>query len=118
WRLIRRDLRFPLRSQQTAEVRALLDDMHRAEYAADLDSFARAQAEAGDAGGWSDAFPFSRGTIRVTLEQLAEFFEEYIALLQRYQPVEEDAPEGSRVVLTRFFAWPAPLDEDADDASR
>jgi hypothetical protein len=48
----------------------------------------------------------------VTLEELVEFFEEYIALLKRYQRPAEDAPDGSRLVLTRFFAFPAPLRQE------
>jgi DNA-binding MarR family transcriptional regulator len=109
WRQVPRDLRFPRRSQQTAELREIIDEMNRLGFSADLEAFTRMQAEADLEGGWGDAFPYSRGTIRVTLDELAAFFEEYIALLKRYQRAAEDAPDGSRLVLTRFLAFPAPL---------
>jgi predicted ArsR family transcriptional regulator len=115
WRQVPRDLRFPRRSQQTAEVRAVVDAMNRLGFTADLETFARMQAEADLDGGWGDAFPYSRGTVRVTLEELVAFFEEYIELVKRYQRPAENAPEDSRLMLTRFFAFPAPL-EDADAA--
>ena len=49
----------------------------------------------------------------MNLEELLAFFEEYIGLVTRYQRPAEDAPADSRLVLTRFFAYPAPLG-DAD----
>jgi predicted ArsR family transcriptional regulator len=108
WRQVPRDLRFPRRSQQTAEVRGIIDEMNRRGFTADLETFARVQAEADLDGEWGDAFPYSRGTIQVTLEELVAFFEEYIELVKRYQRPAEEAPEGSRLMLTRFFAFPAP----------
>ena len=113
WRQVPRDLRFPRRSQQTPEIRAIVDEMNRLGFTADLEAFARTQAEADLDGGWGDAFPYSRGTVRVNLEELLAFFEEYIGLVTRYQRPAEDAPADSRLVLTRFFAYPAPLG-DAD----
>jgi predicted ArsR family transcriptional regulator len=108
WRQVPRDLRFPRRSQQTAEVRAIVDEMNRLGFTADLETFARVQADADLDGEWGDAFPYSRGSMRVTLEELVAFFEEYIELVKRYQRPAEEAPDGSRVMLTRFFAFPAP----------
>jgi hypothetical protein len=57
-------------------------------------------------GPWASAFPFSFGTIEVTVEELRQFFEEYIALLYRYKRPEGHAPPGARVVQARFFAFP------------
>jgi DNA-binding MarR family transcriptional regulator len=108
WRATRRDLRFPRRSQQSPEVRAVVDEMNRRSFADDVATFDRMQADAGDSGAWGDAFPYSSGTIRVTLDELAAFFEEYIQLLKRYQRPPEDEPDDARLVLTRFFAFPAP----------
>ncbi|WP_254648938.1 hypothetical protein [Streptomyces sp. GbtcB7] len=62
----------------------------------------------GEADPWVDAFPYSRGSIRLTLPELRAFFEEYIALLNRYKRPEADTPPGARTVLTRFLAFPAP----------
>ncbi|MEV4833479.1 helix-turn-helix domain-containing protein [Nonomuraea sp. NPDC049486] len=105
WRFVPADLRFPLRSEQDEETRAIIDEMNARAIADDMQAFRRAQA-AVDPGGWGDAFPYSRGTIRVTLEELAEFFEEYIALLGKYDKTAEEAGPGARRVHTRFFAYP------------
>jgi DNA-binding transcriptional ArsR family regulator len=109
WQAAARDLRFPRRSQQGPEMRQAFEDMNRIGFAADVEEFARAyEASADDEEGWSDAFPFSRGAIHVTLEELVQFFEDYIALLNRYQRPPEERRPDARTVLTRFFAHPAP----------
>ncbi|MET9116832.1 hypothetical protein ABZX38_21935 [Streptomyces longwoodensis] len=65
---------------------------------------------------WADAFPYSRGTIRLTLPELRAFFEEYVVLLNRYERPGADTPPGARTVLTRMIAFPAPVaDDDRDD---
>ena len=108
WRFVRKDRRFPRRSKQSPQMRAVVDEMNARDFAADFAQFAQAQIDADAGGPWADAFPFSRGSIQVTLEELEEFFEEYIALLRRYQRPEEQTPPEARTVLTRFFAYPAP----------
>lgn len=107
WRARRVDLRFPRRSEQSPEMRAAMDELNRLEFATDLEEFARFQLYREELGDWGDALPYSRGSIRVTLEELLEFFEEYIALLNRYRRSDEDTPPGARAVLTRFIAFPA-----------
>jgi predicted ArsR family transcriptional regulator len=114
WRHVPRDIRFPLRSEQDTVTRSVMDEMSRLAFADDIDAFQRAQEAADGSSPWSDAFPYSRGLIRVTLEELAQFFEDYIALLKHYHRPPEDAPSDARVVLTRFLAFPAPL-EDPDN---
>ncbi|WP_232665299.1 ArsR/SmtB family transcription factor [Pseudonocardia sp. TRM90224] len=109
WQAARHDLRFPRRSEQSPEMRQAFEEMSRIGFAADLEDFARAYeatAEASDP--WSDAFLHSRGSIDVTGEELVQFFEEYIALLKRYQRRPDQRPEGARTVYARFFAHPAP----------
>jgi DNA-binding transcriptional ArsR family regulator len=109
WRAVAQDLRFPRLSEQSPEMREAFEEMNRLGFAADLEEFAKAfAASTADESGWSDAFPFSRGSIQVTLEELEQFFEEYIALLKRYQRPPDQLPDGARTVLTRFFAHPAP----------
>ncbi|ONK13421.1 helix-turn-helix domain-containing protein [Streptomyces sp. MP131-18] len=112
WRAVSQDLRLPPRSRQDAETRAVVDEMNRLAYASDLRLFEERQRTdaVGDAedADWQDAaFPYSRGTIRVTPAELRDFFEEYIALVNRYKRAHEDAPPDSRTVLTRFLAFPA-----------
>jgi predicted ArsR family transcriptional regulator len=120
WRARRIDIRFPRRSEQGPEMRAVMDELNRLEFAADLEAFARFQLQRDELGEWGDALPYSRGSIQVTLEELVEFFEQYIALLNRYRRPEKDAPPGTRVVLTRFVAFPAidPTPEPEKDAGR
>jgi hypothetical protein len=108
WRAVRHDVRLLRRSQQSPEARSVIDEMNRRSFADDFEVFTRMQAESSESGDWGDAYPYSRGSIHVTVEELAAFFEHYIELLKRYQRPAEDAPEDARLVLTRFFAFPAP----------
>jgi hypothetical protein len=111
WRAVPGDRRFPPRSRQSPETRLVIDELNRQSYAADLDLFEQARREGGaEPGEWADAFPSSRGTIRLSLPELHEFFEEYIALLNRYKRPDRDTPADARTVLTRFWAFPAPRD--------
>jgi hypothetical protein len=109
WRAVPGDRRFPPRSRQSPEMRLVMDELNHHAYAADLELFEQLQRNAGDEP-WADAFPYSRGTIRLTLPELRAFFEEYIALLNRYKRPEADTPAGARTVLTRFLAFPAQPD--------
>jgi DNA-binding MarR family transcriptional regulator len=105
WRSARRDLRFPRRSAQSAEMRAVLDQLDQQWFAEDLAGLAAFERARPDLGEWGDALPYSRGRIVVTLEELAELFDDYVALLQRYAKREEP-PAGARAVTTRFVAFP------------
>lgn len=107
WRAVPGDRRFPPRSRQTPEMRLVMDELNHHAYAADLDLFERLQREAAAGDEWADAFPYSRGEIRLTLPELREFFTEYIALMNRYKRPAEQTPPGARTVHTRFFALPA-----------
>ncbi|NEA56272.1 helix-turn-helix transcriptional regulator [Streptomyces sp. SID13666] len=108
WRAAPADLRFPQRSEQSDEMRPVVDEMNRLAFAADLALFERSQREI--EGVWADGQPYSRGSIQVTLPELRDFFEEYIALVNRYKRADDELPEGARNVLTRFLAFPAPAD--------
>ncbi|MFG2502047.1 helix-turn-helix domain-containing protein [Streptomyces sp. NPDC048441] len=113
WRAIPGDRRFPPRSKQNAETRLVMDELNHLSYAADLELFEQLQRDAGpEPGEWADAFPYSRGTIRLTLPELREFFEEYIALLNRYKRPDAETPADARTVLTRLLAFPAPAPTD------
>ncbi|MCX4814333.1 helix-turn-helix domain-containing protein [Streptomyces sp. NBC_01239] len=115
WRAVPGDRRFPPRSRQSAEMRHVMDELNHHAYAADLELFEQLQRDSAESGPWADAFPYSRGTIRLTPAELGAFFEEYIALLNRYKRPEAETPIGARTVLTRFLAFPALLiDADAD----
>lgn len=103
-----------------------MDELNRHAYAADLALFERLQRDSGESGGelgeWADAFPYSRGSIQLTLPELRAFFEEFIALMNRYKRPDADIPPGARTVHTRLLAFPAllqpPANDDADDNRR
>ncbi|MFC0845735.1 ArsR/SmtB family transcription factor [Streptomyces noboritoensis] len=103
WRAVPGDRRFPPRSRQTPEMRLVMDELNHHAYAADVDLFERLQRES-----TTDDFAYSRSEIRLTDAELREFFEEYIALLNRYKRTEGETPVGARVVHTRLMAFPTP----------
>jgi hypothetical protein len=105
WRFVPKDRRFPERPDQTPEMRAVLDEVMHGQFAHDLAAFSDAMTSDDD-GPWAGAFPFSMSTIEVTVEELRQFFEEYIALLYRYKRPGDQVPPGARVMQTRFFAYP------------
>jgi predicted ArsR family transcriptional regulator len=107
WRAPIRDLRVPPRSRQSEEMRAAVDEMARAQIADDLEQLTRFAQQRDEMGEWGDAFLDSHGSVRLTVAELQEFFEDYIRLLNRYKRPEAQTPEGARTVLTRMFAFPA-----------
>ncbi|MFF1833110.1 hypothetical protein ACFVXE_02645 [Streptomyces sp. NPDC058231] len=95
-----------------------MDELDRRAYAADLALFERLQRDSGqpdEQDEWIDAFPYSRGSIRLTLPELRAFFEEYIALMNRYKRPDARTPPGARTVHTRRLAFPAPDLAGIDD---
>ncbi|PJN02694.1 transcriptional regulator [Streptomyces sp. CB01201] len=110
WRAIPADRRFPPRSRQTPQTRPVLDELNRHAYAADLELFERLQRAS-----TTDDFAYSRSELTITEAELGAFFEEYIALLNRYKRTPDQAPPGARTVHTRLMAFPAP--PNPEDAS-
>jgi hypothetical protein len=88
-------------------MRAAVDEMARAQIADDLEQLALFAEQRDEMGEWGDAFLDSHGSIRLTMAELQEFFEDYVRLLNRYKRPDEQTPEGARTVLTRMFAFPA-----------
>ncbi|MEU7866877.1 helix-turn-helix domain-containing protein [Dactylosporangium sp. NPDC049140] len=113
WRLTRKHVHFPRQSEQSPQLQAAIEELNQLWLAEDLATFARFQGKRPQMGPWSDALPYSRGSIRVSLAELSSFFEEYLELLKRYQRPADDTPAGARTVLTRFVAFPDP-EEDHD----
>lgn len=107
WRAPIRDLRVPPRSRQSEEMRAAVDEMATLQIADDLEQLVRFHERRDEMGEWGDAFLDSHGSIRLTMAELQEFFEDYIRLLNRYKRPDEQTPEGAQTVLTRMFAFPA-----------
>lgn len=108
WRSPAQDLRFPRRVPRDSEMRTLLDQLNQLKLAADQELFASFLAGRAELGEWADVLPYSRGSLRLTLPEMHEFFDEYLALLKRYQRPEEETPAEARLVAARFFAFPVP----------
>lgn len=111
WQARPQDLRFPRRSTLTEDARAAVDRLGRISAAEDDAALARFHARRDSMGPWADALLFSRGALRLTLDELASFWEEYLALLLRYRrddPTEarDPFPSGAHRVLVRFLAFP------------
>ncbi|WP_367137358.1 ArsR/SmtB family transcription factor [Saccharothrix sp. HUAS TT1] len=111
WRAPAQDLRYP-RAPEDREVRSLVQQLDELKLAADQELFASYLAGRAELGEWADVLPYSRGSVRVTLAELHEFFDEYMALLKRYQRPAEETPGGARRVAVRFFAFPVPGEPD------
>ena len=104
WRARTRDIRFPPRSRMDEEVRAAFDELGRLNVADDVAAFARFQQQRDSLGEWGDALLFARGGLRLTLPQVRRFWEDYMALYNRYA---SDEPSGdAQRVLLRFVAFP------------
>jgi DNA-binding transcriptional ArsR family regulator len=108
WRSARRSVRFPRRGEQHPRMQEAMERLTRLWFSEDEELLVRLHDVREGMGPWSDATPYSRGSIRVNLDELAAFFEEYLALLKRYQRPDEETPADARTVLTRFFAFPDP----------
>lgn len=116
WRAPRRDLRLPARSAQDPVLRSVLDEAVRLELADDFEEFLNYQRGDDDAD-WADASLTSRGAVRLAAGEVREFFDAYIALLNRYRQRAE-APVDARTVAMRLlvFPLPEPVDELPADA--
>ncbi|MBO2450505.1 winged helix-turn-helix transcriptional regulator [Actinomadura barringtoniae] len=112
WRTRARDVRFPPRSRQTDEARALLEEIKRLDLADTMERLARYQLVRDEMGEWGDAELFSQSSILVTFEEARQFFEEYIALLYRYKRPAGQTPAGARVMLARLVMFPEVTDEE------
>lgn len=107
WQAARRDIRLPRRSQLRSSSRILVDEISRNSVAADLNQYQQAMTDSHRLGAWQDAFPYSSSTLRLTIEELQEFFERYISLINEYRRPGDSAPDDAKTVLVRFFAFPS-----------
>ncbi|GAA1231445.1 ArsR/SmtB family transcription factor [Pseudonocardia alaniniphila] len=106
WQARTRDIRFPPRSRMDEEVRAAFDELGRLNVAEDVAAFARFQQQRDSLDEWGDALLFARGALRLTLPQLRQFWEDYMALYGRYAGEADPPADDSRRVLLRFVAFP------------
>ncbi|RII11302.1 Helix-turn-helix domain protein [Streptomyces sp. YIM 130001] len=105
WRGVRGlDIRRPPQEEMTEGERAVGRELDRLRTEEDIQLARRFDAEQAGSEGWMRG---SRGLSHLTKEQLDAFHDEYLVLLARYAHGPEDAPEGSRPVLLRWFGVPA-----------
>jgi len=108
WRRASRDVRLPLHFAPDDPSQATVEEIARLWFAADVELLERYLAERADLPNWAHLPPYSRGDIQVDPAEYATFFEEYLALLRRYQhPAGQASPE-TRTVLVRLLAHPVP----------
>lgn len=116
WRARPRDIRWPRHSEQNDAMRAIFDETQRAAFNEDLEQMAKFLDQRESLGAWGDAFLFSRGSVNVNIDELKQFWDEYMALLRRYwRP--EPLP-GTRKVLVRWIAFPDPDGEEEGGGKR
>lgn len=104
WRVGHRDLRFPPRSRMDEELRRELGRFEQDNAAADTDALARFEQARDGLGHWGDVLLFARGELQLDLAGARRFWEDYMALFNRYADAEP-TPD-SRTVLVRFMAFP------------
>lgn len=112
WRAVPMDVRFPPRSRQSEEARALFDEINRLDLADDMEQFARFQLVRDEMGEWGDAHFFSQGSMRLTIEEAKEFFEEYLKLLYRFKRPDDQTPPDARIMMARLVAFPEVTEAD------
>ena len=110
WRQARVDWRAPEHPELAAmppEDQAVFESWARAKLAADLQELSGFVDNYARDGRWAQ---WSRAGIRLTVEELQAFNEEYLELVHRYaRPPGQDPPEARQLHL-RFYAYPAPED--------
>lgn len=109
WRTRPRDIRWPRRSEQSAESQVLFDDMQRQGFEEDLEKLNRFAEKRDELpGDWPDALFYARGGTWLTAEELHQFWNDYMELFRRHWRSEEDRSPEARRVLVRLLAFPEP----------
>lgn len=109
WRAVPRDLRIPPAEARVGELGQATNQLIEQWLAEDLANLQRAGKRRDDLGEGVE-MPFSRGVLTATPDLLRAFFEDYLALLKRYQADCDPAAEGARPIQVRLLTYP-----DADD---
>jgi DNA-binding transcriptional ArsR family regulator len=113
WEAPRQDIRFGRRSLMSEEARDAFAELGRLEVTADIEAFTHFQQQRDTLGEWGDALLVARGALRLTGEELLRFWNDYMALFQRYVDETREPADGARQVLMRFVAFPD-VDEERE----
>lgn len=107
WRARPQDLRFPPSSRASPQLRRELDLFEQQNAAEDIESLARFQARRAQLGEWGDAYVSARGTLRLTFPAARQFWDDYMALFNRYvASAAEPTATDAQTLLVRFMAYP------------
>ncbi len=104
WRAGPRDLRFPPRSRMDADLRHELGRYEQESAAEDAEALARFEQARDHLGRWSDVLLVARGRLDLDLDGARRFWDDYMALFNRY--AAEPVPTDARSVRVRFMAFP------------
>jgi DNA-binding transcriptional ArsR family regulator len=103
WRLLPMDHRPAAPADRTPEEQVALQSMRAQQLSADIELAIAAEEGFEGPDGWVQG---SRWGGYMTKEELLAFFDEYLALLDKYG--HEEPSEGARLMMFRFFALPSP----------
>jgi DNA-binding transcriptional ArsR family regulator len=106
WRAPRQDLRFPPRDQMSPEMRRELVKLEQLNEAEDVEALARFQERRDLMGEWGNAHLFARGELTLTMSQAIAFWNDYMALFNRYAQASDPPGPDARTMLVRFLAFP------------
>jgi DNA-binding transcriptional ArsR family regulator len=103
WRIIPTDLREPDYASLSDEDRAALDEWRAQQIPGELALVNRFISEMRKHGRWAKA---SRASGYFTADGLEALFDEYLALLHKYEYTADDAPADARLMQLRMFYLP------------
>ncbi|SES33006.1 helix-turn-helix domain-containing protein [Streptomyces qinglanensis] len=110
WRGVRgTEVRRPPRSDLSAAERVAVEELDRAHLQEDIDLVRRHADRPAEEDEWA---PGSRSTLHLTQEELREFHDAYLELLQRFRRHRTEAGPDTRPVAVRWFG--IPLDDPRD----
>ena len=114
WRLVPLDLR-GIADDAVADddTRAAGERLSRMRLERDRDLVDRYLANRHRFGEWEDKATFSSSAAHLPPEELADFVEEYVALLRRYWRAPEDRPDDAIPVAMLFYGFPWPGERPA-----
>lgn len=104
WRGVRgTEVRRPSRPGLSAAERAVVEELDRAHLQEDLELVRRHADRPAEEDEWVSG---SRSTLHLTQEELREFHDAYLELLQRFRRERTEAGPGTRPIAVRWFGVP------------
>jgi DNA-binding transcriptional ArsR family regulator len=111
WRALPFRIQMPDPEKMIAAERSAAIEHARANAERDIDLYFRVLSQYDGPEGWAQSV---RGGCYMTKEELLAFYQEHIALQEKYGHTAGDAPEGARLIALRFFAVPDDIAPNGD----